>query len=187
MKMKIILGLIIIFGGFGQAFGQFFSTPKLPKLVEKEIYEKTLKNYTSWQKNLANPDFYKKLVWEGKGFKKTFSELTEFEKDQLFLVQGFTLERELVYLTVAWENEVMWLKSGRIPEIPENAAAVEEIEGFQKQLLTLQKKTATEFEKLVDTLFKKHEDKIAIEERNFIKRKIIKFHDRLQLVERNDS
>lgn len=153
-----------------------------PRLVEKSKYEETLKHYVSWNKNLSEPDFYKKFVWEGKDVKK-FCDLSDFEKDQVYLIQGFKLTREINNLRLAWDNEILWLKSGKAT-IPENAATAEEVEEFQKQLFKLQKETAVAFEKLIDTVFKKHEALIPKKERDFIKKQIVKFHDSLELIKR---
>lgn len=184
-----------------------------PKLADKETYEKTLKHYISWKDNLSNPVFYKKFVWEGEDVKKKFSDLTDFEKDQFYLIQGFKLTKELQVLRILWDNEIMCLKSGKYtipiapappqvdappavapdpvppiappdPPAPAPPATAEEVEEFQKQLLNLQKENAVAFEKLMDTVFKRHKDLIPKKERDFIKKQIILFHDSLELVER---
>jgi hypothetical protein len=158
-----------------------------PKLVEKEKYEETLKNYTSWHNNLSKPDFYENFKWKTGEEEKKFSDLTDFEKDQFYLVQGFKLTRELHDLSLAWKNEIMWIQSGRIGELPETAATVEEITAFQVKLLTLRKTVAVDFEKLLDSVFEKHKNKISKKERDYIKKQIVNFHDKNKLIERKDE
>lgn len=182
---KTLTLILAFFMGVSLAKSQDL-TPKLPKLVAKDQYEKTLKSYVNWSNNLSNPKFYEQYKWTIKEGEKKFPDLTDFEKDQVYLIQGFRLERELFSLKLAWDNEIAWLKSGRInPEsIPENAATVEEIEGFQKQLLELRKETAVKFEKLMGELFEKHKDKIPLKEREYVSSQIKKWHDKYNLIER---
>lgn len=158
-----------------------------PKLVAKEKYEETLKHYDSWHKNLSKPDFYEKFKWKTKDKEKKFSELTDFEKDQFYLVQGLQLTRELHVLSAAWQNEITWIQSGKIPDLPEGIATVEEITAFQATLLTLRKTTAVDFEKLLDSVFKEHKDKISDKERDYLKKQIVNFHNKNKLIERKDE
>ena len=160
--------------------------PPHPKLVEKEKYEEVLKNYTSWNENLSKPEFYKeKFKWKTEEGEKKFSDFTDFEKDQFYLIRGFQLTRELHTISLAWKNEITWLSTEL--EIPEGIATVEEIIEFQKQLLALRKKTAVSFEKLIDDIFEKHKDKILEKERDFVKKQIVNFHDKNKLIERKDD
>jgi hypothetical protein len=179
------LFLILI---YGDAKAQQPQPPlQPPKLVAKEKYEETLKSYTSWHKNLSTPDFYQKFTWKTKEGDKKFSDLTEAEKDQFYLVQGFQLTKELHGLSLAWKNELVWIESGRITTLPEDAATAEEITAFQVQLLALRKTTAVDFEKLIDNVFEKHKDKISKKERDYVKKQIVNFHDKNELIERKDD
>jgi hypothetical protein len=158
-----------------------------PKLVTPEKYEETLKHYTSWHKNLSTPDFYEKFKWKIDKEDKNFSDLTDFEKDQFYLVQGFQLTKELHILSLAWQNELNWLKSGRITNLPEGVATAEDVTAFQTKLLTLRKALAPDFEKLMDNIFEKHKKKISEKERSFVKKQIVNFHDENKLIERKDD
>lgn len=184
MSIKTVVTITILW--ITQIQAQAQNRPPAPKLVEKAKYEKTLKQYTKWKENLSNPEFYEKFVWEGTDFKKRFPELTDFEKNQIYLIQGFKLEKELFSLKLAWDNELIYLKDETVT-LPENAATAEEVEKFQKQLLKLHKATAIKFEKLIDNVFKKYKALIPIKEREFIKEQVVKLHDKFNLIERDNG
>jgi len=154
-----------------------------PKLVDKEVYEKTLKNYSDFHVNLSKPAFYKLIVWETSEGPSKFTELTDFEKDQFYLVQGFKLTKELHGLSLAWKNELVW--QGKLEK--QVGATPEEIVAFMTRLLTLRKAMAVDFEKLIDATFEKHKDKLSEKEHVYIKKQIANFHDRNKLVERKDD
>jgi hypothetical protein len=154
-----------------------------PKLVDKEVYEKTLKNYSDFHVNLSKPAFYKLIVWETSEGPSKFTELTDFEKDQFYLVQGFKLTKELHGLALAWKNELVW--QGKLEK--QVGATPEEIVAFMTKLLALRKAMAVDFEKLIDDTFEKHKDKLSKKEHSYIKKQIINFHDKNKLVERKDD
>lgn len=158
-----------------------------PKLVTTEKYEETLKNYTSWHKNLSTPEFYKKFKWEIDKEDKNFSDLTDFEKNQFYLVQGLKLTRELHILSLAWQNELNWLKSGRIGNLTEDSATAEDVAAFQARLLVLRKALAPDLEKLMDDIFEKHKEEISKKERDFLKKQVVNFHNTNKLIERKDD
>jgi len=163
-------------------------------------YEKALDNYSLWNDNIDNPEFYKDFSWKGKDFEVKWEDLTEFEKDQLCIVQAFKLEKELLELDHYWSQEIMsFMFQSRfvVPVDPNGEEEVEKEEEvkttiddmmkYSQQLTDLRKETALGFEKLLDEMFEKHKLKFSKKETNFVKNQVARFHDHYHLIERNNE
>jgi len=164
-----------------------YAHTEIPKLPTKKEYEKTLKDYTFFKDNFSNPELYKELTWDNKERKIRFSELTELEKQQFYLLQGIKLEKHLYILDSKWDNEIGWLISGQITNLPEERNIPEEVKEYKKDLLKLRKESYKKVNDYFKKFIEKNKDNFSKEELSFLKKEFTKFQEQIKWTKKNES
>jgi len=142
-------------------------------------YDAALKNYKSWSDNIDKPEFYSQFSWKVDDKKIKFSEMSEFDKDQFYIVQTHKVLRELYLLEQYWTHELILSKLPRL----DAETSSSQISTYLLQLQKLRIETAIKSETFVKTLLEKHKDKISSEESNYIIRRLERWRKAQNLIQ----
>ena len=133
-------------------------------------FEQVVVNYDKWSDNIDNPDFYTKFFWKDGEKIIKFADLSEFEKDQFYILQIHQISREMYSINASWVG-ILKYTTGYPAEI--NASKISE---YLLKLQKIRTKTASKVGGIVKKLLTKHEDKFLEKESSFIIRRIERWH-----------
>ena len=120
----------------------------------KSDYVVTLENYNNWNEKIEQPTLYKNFSWKD----KKFEDLSDFEKDQLYLLQIHQINREMEILNKFWLKELAKAEKEEVADITE----------FLTKLRDLRVKTAKKSKIVIENLLKKNENNFTKQEAKFI-------------------
>lgn len=170
----ILAGLFIVI-----LSGDVFAQQRLPKA--KDV-EQTIINLSTWSENVDKESFYDQMIFKDKESNKIikFKDLSDIEKDVFYILQAEIVGNQLFSMSMF----VTSVKPAPDSTDPDRLPNAKDLSEFNARIQSLRKSHALKFEKVVESIFKKHEKTIPEYDRKMYMLKITSWHDQYKLINR---